>query len=237
MSQIQRTSIAIKMGSKQFKINYEFTYNNFNLNTLQLVEIVLKKLQPKNENLSELAKTYAIYESAYGVERLINKDENILNLIKNQESLNSNVCFIIRKKSLTSNQKYNANVKKCFRQLHSENELRVYEDDEKTQMNLYEYDLKKAYLKQILANEITLNKQIENLETFDKILNKDIQSDVSNSKGIFKSIYKKIKNYKAKSQKRSNLNQSSIYLLDSAGESSSSNSSPSTSSSKLDTLF
>lgn len=253
MSQINKVSIPVKMGSKQFKISHEFCYNNFQLSASQLIEISLNKLYPKSEDVSCLVKTYSLYENAFGVERLVNKSENILSLLMNQTRLNSNVFFVIRKKTnkTINRSKYNLNAKKCFKKLQMqkehENGLRVIEDAEKQSRQsvcLYEdiesycsteSQLKQAFLKQIFENEIILNEQMEKMENFEQVLND--QKQKSNTKSFFKSIYSKLKNHQKLKQSSYNLNQSSMYLLDSAGECSSNSSSRSNSSSKLDTLF
>lgn len=256
MSQISKVMIPVRMGSKKLNINYEFCYNNFQLSPSQLIEIVLRKLFSKSSDLSLLIKTYSLYENAFGVERLVDKCENLLGLLINQNRLDSNVFFVIRKKNTkpaTIRPKYNLNSKKCFKKLqmqkeHQENSLKVIEDSVKQSQKsvcLYEdidsycatkTQLKEAFLRQIFQNEIILNEQLNKLENFDKILIR--QEQESSSKSFFKSIYAKLKNHHKKQQQQaSNLNQSSIYLLDSAGECSSNSSSRSTSSSKLDTLF
>lgn len=250
MSQINQVSIPIKMGSKQIKINYEFTYNNFSLTSSQLIQIVLKKLFSKASDLESLSKTYSIYENAFGVERLVAKNENILNLFENQTSLKSNVYFAIRKKATKTNSTKNSlNVKQCFRKLKKQqsSSLKVIEDEDKQlkKVNLHQEvegwskvgQLKHAYLKQIFQNEIILNEQIEKLECFDRQFENHQQVPSQPSKGFIKSIYSKLKNHQKKQPKQLNLDQSSAYLLDSCGESSSACSSRSTSSSKLDTLF
>ncbi|CAF0893471.1 unnamed protein product [Brachionus calyciflorus] len=238
MSLIEKISIPIKMGSKQFKINHEFGFNNFLLNTSQLIEIVLRKIQSKYENIGDLIKSYSVYESISGVERLVGKNENIINLVVNQQNLNSNVYFIIRKKTKIvvskTQKKSNLDAKKCYRKLQSQkvNELRVFEDEEKIDNHEPEL-IKNVYLKQIFQNEIILNNQMQKLQLFDKILtNQKVDNNTSNSKNIFQSIYNKFKQ-----QNRSNLNHSSTYLIDSDGNCSSNSSSPSTSSSKLNSLF
>ncbi|CAF1115801.1 unnamed protein product [Brachionus calyciflorus] len=229
MSQIRKISVPIRMGSKAFKVNYEYTYDNFELSGSQLLSIVMKKLHPKTPNTDLLIKTYSIYENVLGVERPVQKSENILNLLINQESLNSNVSFVIRKKAKMVKSTVKPNAKKCFKKLHSQKNLGQEVSIKK------EEPIKNVYLKQILQNEIILNEQIGKLDTFDQIINNQGQDGESNSKSsFFRSIYSKLK----KSHKhRSNLNQSKCYLIDSTGELSSSSSSPNTSSSKLDTLF
>lgn len=245
MSQINKVRIPVQMGSKKIQVNYEYTFNNYSLNVEQLMKIVLKKVYPNSDQNDDLIKSYRVYENAFGIERIVKNNENILNLFTNQTELKSNVYFVVRKKSLkhkTSSKKILSS-RKCFEKLkiHKDisTKLKVVDDVEKKNINNLLTDdswnktIKNAFINQIEENEIILNKQIHRMDNLDKKI--QLREKKSKNNNIFQSIYSKlIDNKKAK---RNNFNQSSMFLIDSAGECSSNSSSRNSSSSKLDTLF
>lgn len=244
MSQINKVNIPVQMGSRKFQIHYEYTFNDFSLNVEQLMRMVLKKLYPKNDQFDELVKTYRIFENAFGVERVVKRNENILNLFANQTELKSNVYFIVRKKSqkLKANRPKTMNAKKLFEKLHKErqNELKVVDDQEKINsinLPIHKFDrdtVKEAFMNKILENETILNQQIRRIDCLDQIMEQK-RGIKSKYGSFFQTICSKLKHQNK--TKRNNFNQSSVYLVDSAGESSSASSSRNSSSSKLDTLF
>ena len=224
------------MGSKKFHLDYEYTLNNFYLNSSDLIEMIIKKLFSKHVNINELKRTYRLYENVCGVERLVGKDENILSLVSNQIELKSNVYYTIRKKELKTNfNRKKLNVKKCFAKLKSDAEMKKRQNIMICEeMNDQNNDIKNELMKRIFQNEIVLNNQIKKMDSLDKLSEQKNGSKPNQS--LFQSIYDKLKHHH---HKRS-MNQSSLYLIDSAGEcstSTSASSSPYTSSTKLDTLF
>ncbi|RNA08482.1 hypothetical protein BpHYR1_043541, partial [Brachionus plicatilis] len=185
-------------------------------------------------------KTYRLYENAFGVERLIGKDENILNLISNQIELKSGVYFIIRKRDQLTRPKQTLNAKKCFAKLKLQKEsfdsrpkkTVVHKLNEQLMDNLDE--AKNMFLEKIFQNEIVLNDQIQKLDSLDRIIVQEKNSKCNQN--LFQSVYNKLRHYHKKPHKNY-MNQSLMHLIDSAGEYSSTSSSRNSSSSKLDTLF
>lgn len=245
MNKINKVNIPVKMGSKKLQINYEYTLNNFYLTSSDLIEIVIKKLFSKNSKLNELKKTYCLYENAFGVERMVDNQENILNLVLNQVELNSNdYRFTIRKRDQINRKKQTLNVKKCFAKLESnrngrkmiknQNENNLVDELNQAIIMDDEYQVKNLFLKTIFQNEIILNDQINKLDSLDRIIEQEKTSH-RNNQNIFQSFYDKLRHNK--NSHKNSMNQSSMYLIDSAGECSSTSSSRCSSSSKLDTLI
>lgn len=244
MSQINQVNIPVQMGSRRIHVKYEFTFNNYTLDVEQLMKIVLKKVYPNNEKIDDLIKSYRIYENSFGIERMVRKNENILNLFTNQTELKSKIYFVVRKKSLKikKSNKKTLSSKKCFEKLKIQkdisSQLKVVDDlENKNTAYLFNDEnsrnnIKNAFMSQIAENEMILNQQIKRIESLDNIIQKREKKSKNN---IFQSIYSKLIDHKK--NKRNNFNQSSVYLLDSAGECSSASSSRNSSSSKLDTLF
>lgn len=226
MSQVYKISIPVKMGSKNFKIKYEYSMNDFKLCAPQLIEIALKKLYPKTKKFDQLKKTYTVFENVLGVERMIENRENILNILANQLDLNCKICFAIRKNGMRHvNQTLDA--RKCYERLR-----KIRKED-----LVIKDQLKDDILHQIIQNEIILDEQLKKIETIDTVLLSDKTKCAK--KNIFQSIYTKMRiiNHKKILKKNIDLNRSKVMLLDSTGECTSSSSSPNSSFSRLDTLF
>lgn len=225
MSQTHKVFIPIKMGSKQLKIKYEYTLNDFSLFASQLIEMVLKKLYPRTKKYDQLKKTYSLFENVYGVERLVGNRENVLNIVSNHLSLNTNICFVIRK-YCARNVPQKLDSRKCFEK------LKKIKKETFTIQN----QIKDNFLQQIIHNEIILEEQILKLEAFDSVLQRE--NGKSTKKNIFQSFYTKMKiSHKKYLIKNKDLNKSKALLLDSTGECSSFSSSSNSSFSKLNTLF
>ncbi|RNA05026.1 hypothetical protein BpHYR1_043758 [Brachionus plicatilis] len=226
MSKVFKLYIPVKMGSKHFKIEYKYSYNDFRLCVPQLIEIVLKKVYPKTKKCDQLKNTYLVFENVLGVERQIGNRENILNVLANQAGLDCEIYFIIRKNGARSNQQ-KLDARKCY------DKLRKMKNEG---FDSHENQLKGNILQQIIKNEIVLDQQLKKLETFDTVMQKEKKKCVKTN--LFQSFYSKMKSsHKKYLKKNIDLNKSKALLLDSAGECTSSSSSRNSSFSKLDTLF
>jgi hypothetical protein len=157
------------------------------LKTNKFTELVLRK--SKLSGVKYLPKTYSVFESSCGVERMLGPDEDLIALWHQHKQNNSAVEFVIRKcntverrlavrravnkaidpnnNTVHRNMPDSKMVNKCYKKL---NQLRVRDDTETANVeHVYEHieesireecaAVQEAYVKQIVNNEIQLKLQ------------------------------------------------------------------------------
>lgn len=186
--------IPVKMGSHKLVIDLE---SNCEMTSVQFVELVLKKC--KLTSNEKLTKTYSVFESVNGVEKMLKSNEIITDVWKYwiKQSVQHSVQFIVRKcvsveKKLTAtteSDKRKKMIKKCYKKINSETSSELIQDkrDIKT---------KREFLKKIVENEQELKKQADQLLQIEALLqnltstaNKQIQ-DVVVAKETTKPVVK-----------------------------------------------
>lgn len=118
-----KMQIPVRMGSNCFKIDSVMN-PNFKLTSSELVELALKKCKISSTN-EQITKTYSVYESCQGVERLLRRSEDVLDACKSWSKKQTEFEFVIRKsnrmeikiKKQVNSQKQQKIVKKCFKKL------------------------------------------------------------------------------------------------------------------------
>ena len=148
--------VTIRMGSNQMKFNLPFN-SNLSLNCFELIEMVLKKLNFKHKNLSQLSKTYLLYYRLNSSEKLLNQSENVLKILK---FFNQSSYFIIRKKVLINTKIQGPRSFHLYESIASKSD---------TQELVYIQKTKEMFLKEIFTNEIVINNQFEQIKIMDKI--------------------------------------------------------------------
>lgn len=168
--------IPVRMGSNCFTIDVDERRTQ-NLTGYELIEMALNKCKLSGQ----LANTYYIYERANGVEQMLSRKADLINLWKKSTAAQEvRVEIVVRKMSSTERRlvvkraKNQSVARKCFKKLNQLNEQPINE------VNLYETidqteDEKMKYLKRIVRNEIKLQKQSMKLIEMEKSISERLQ--------------------------------------------------------------
>ncbi len=155
--------IPVKMGSHKLNIEIE---SNSTVSSSQFIELVLKKC--KLSSNEKLARTYSLFESVSGIEKLLKSSVNVTDIWKQwvEQSAHHSVQFIVRKcfkvekklnTSVNCNDKRQQMIKKCYAKINSQ------PSDVKS---------KREYLKKIIHNEQEIKKQSEQLLQIEAMISK-----------------------------------------------------------------
>ena len=116
--------IPFKLRSRRLNLEID---SRSSIKSEQFIELALKKCKLN----SKLTRTYSVFESVSGVERLLESNDNICDLWKywsTESSKKQTIEFIIRKclpveqkltsKTMVTNEKRTRMIKKCYEQIH-----------------------------------------------------------------------------------------------------------------------
>lgn len=147
--------IPVKMGSRRLSLEMD---SKSTIKSEHFIELALKKCKLNDK----LTRTYAVFESVSGIERLLTSDDNICDLwrVYSIESRKQTE-FIIRKclpveqkltsKTMVTNEKRTRMIKKCYEQI----------NQQQTKQDLFA---------KIVQNEQELHKQAEKLQQVEQLL-------------------------------------------------------------------
>ena len=184
--------IPVKMGSRRLNIEIN---SKSTIKSEQFIELVLKKCK-LNEKLT---RTYSVFESVNGVERLLTTNDNICDLWKywsTESSKKQTIEFIIRKcfkienKIKVNNEKRQQMIKKCYLKMNAD-------------------QAKQDLFTQIIQNEQQLKKQSEKLQQVEQIIANLNQQQKQKEEPTIKSLLKNVNflqflNYKLKNSTQQN---------------------------------
>lgn len=142
--------VKVRMGSNEMRVNLS---KQPEITGQQLIEMILRKLDFKHRNLTDLSRTYLVYYKIDSHEKTINPSERISKYIK---LFNHASCFIIRKKNFVRANKQNLN--------------HLYESITSCQLPQNIQLLKEKYFRVILNNQIIIENQLQKLEELNKML-------------------------------------------------------------------
>ena len=156
--------IPVKMGSHKLNIDIE---SNSTVNSSQFIELVLKKCKLTSDE--KLARTYSLFESVSGIERLLKSSVNIASIWRQwvEQSAHHSVqlivrkCFKVEKKlnsSLDCGDRRQQMIKKCYAKINAQPKSST------------EAKAKREYLKKIIQNEKEIKKQSEQLLQIEAML-------------------------------------------------------------------
>jgi hypothetical protein len=199
--------IPVKMGSHRMVFNLQNDANapHRQLTSQQLVDHVLKRCRLNRS--TNVARTYAMFESVNGVERLVNANECVIEL-QAKWSNHSNAEFVIRKfhpveKKLTSPSTSTSSsssslneqrIRKCYKKLKAAKKIEQIQREQSNKQelnNIYEQineDNKENatvsadvvqlnYLKQVLQNEMKLKRQAKKLQQARELRQKEKETE------------------------------------------------------------
>ena len=191
-------SVPVKMGSHRMTIDIEASVKC--LTCEQFIEIVLRRCRLNGSQ--NLAKTYAMFESVNGVERLVNASESVPSLCAKWSSTKMPE-FVIRKflpveKKLASAAISQTSVKKYYKKLRAStssaktsvasSEVHVYEQvDAESESSPDVVQLE--YLKRVLKNEMKLRRQAKKLLQVEESIHAHV---VNLEKNLMETLVKKL---------------------------------------------
>ena len=192
----QFVQIPVKMGSNKF--NFELILNEHEQRVVRcgkFIEMVLRKcnLTGSTDNFS---KTYSIFENSFGVERLLNRNENIIQILQDNHKKQIKFEFVIRKCNLiekkiqisTINKRNSTTIKKYYKKM---NQLKIAQ-----QLS--------TELRQNNESIIHIYEHIESLETSLKVTDDEPQhttiqheQKLNENINLLKQLYTKLKIHNA----------------------------------------
>lgn len=160
--------VPVKMGSHKLVIDLE---SSSDMTTVQFIELVLKKCK-----LTSNEKTYSVFESVNGVEKMLKSNEIVTDVWKYwlNQSVPYSVQFIVRKcvsvekklAAISESEKRKQMIKKCYKKINSD------KTNQSPKQDKHELKSKRDYLKKIVENEEQLKKQSEQLLQIEALLQK-----------------------------------------------------------------
>jgi hypothetical protein len=183
----QFIQVPVRMGSNKF--NLELILNNQDeersIHCGKFIEIVLRKCNLHGS--SNLRKTYSIFESSCGVERLLQRNEDIIQILRQNQMKQLKFEFVIRKcnsieLNLTQQEKQSKQVKKCYKKLKqmkqiddkltaasekrqsNESIIHIYEPVDKFETSLQVKDDEEEVKETIKFNEMKIEQNINVLQ-------------------------------------------------------------------------
>ena len=154
--------IPVKMGSN--KIQMDFTKEELkSMTNVKLIKSVLRKLFINDK----LAKTYVVFESVHGVERLLGDSEDFQQLFDEYKDQKCDVQFVIRKchrmeeKLLKQNDlKSKSMSRKCYKKLRISQQSQERHTENRQLLNIVPISIERDYATRALQDESKLNQRL-----------------------------------------------------------------------------